>query len=209
MVIYGTLIAIVCIRNHFLDIVLITGFRNVLPDGREEPESIIRTVCRMSGHLYPFRIVRSTGIAGNKVKQYQRKTTAVIYLCGQHERNLLLCHFGIQMDNTLNILNGITISITVSLSAVAKGCCARPSKGNKTLICIPGIYHAIECGIGSIDLEVHKLCMPVINQLLLLLLNHTQISIALQNLICHPGLCLTENKCQFFGLAGLQFKSGM
>ena len=58
------------------------------------------------------------------IKTYQRKSATVVYLCRQHETNLVQCSLRIRMNDTLNILNGISVTISVTLTAVDEGCCS-------------------------------------------------------------------------------------
>ncbi len=52
------------------------------------------------------------------IELYKRKSAAVVNLSGKHEANLLGSHFGIKMNDSLNILNGIAVAIAVSEAAV-------------------------------------------------------------------------------------------
>ena len=46
------------------------------------------------------------------------ETAAVAYLSREHEADFVGSHFGIEVDDTLNILNRITVAVAVSESAV-------------------------------------------------------------------------------------------
>ena len=66
------------------------------------------------------------------------------------------------MDDTLDILNGITVAVTVSFATVLEGSCSGPGKGNETLVSVPCVNHAVEGSTWSVNLEVSKLCVPIL-----------------------------------------------
>ena len=200
MVVYRTLF-FVCIRNHFIDKILVAGLCHILPNGREQPKCIVGTVCRMSRLTHIRFIVRRILMSGIVIVFYQRQTTAMVYLCRKHKTNLCKRHLRIQMDNTLNILHGIAVAVAVALSAVDKGSCTGPCKGNKALVSIPCIYHAVERRIRRIDLKIGKLCMPVILQLRKLLLHGACCFITGKNCLCRFCIRLPQYKDKLLTLS--------
>ena len=50
------------------------------------------------------------------------------------------------MNDSLNILHRIPVSVSVTKSAVSKGCCTGPDEGHIAVIGIPGINHPVEPG---------------------------------------------------------------
>ena len=97
------------------------------------------------GRILMSRIVR---------KLHKGKTAAVVHLRGEHETNLFSRHLGRQMNHTLNILHGVTVSISVAKPTVDKGCRARPDKGHKAVVGIPCIDHGIEGRVWCLYLKV-------------------------------------------------------
>ena len=88
------------------------------------------------------------------------------------------------MDDTLDILNGISVAVAVSESAVDKRSSSRPDESDEALISVPYIYHVVELIVRCADLEVIELAVPVVNKLLelcvdlacLLILSHDSLS---------------------------------
>src|SRR5699024_1567107 len=109
--------------NDFIKKCCIPGFRNVFVNCGEQPEGIIRTVGGMTCFLYIGGIIRCILMPGVMGKFYKRKTTAVVYLCREHEPDLFTSHFRCKMDNSLDVLYGITVTVAVSKSTVNKGGC--------------------------------------------------------------------------------------
>ena len=56
------------------------------------------------------------------IETNQWKSTTIVYLRRQHETDLVQCSLRICMNDTLNILNRISVSISVTLTTVDKGC---------------------------------------------------------------------------------------
>ena len=54
------------------------------------------------------------------IESYEGESAAVAYLSGEHETDFFGSHFGVKMYDTLNILNSITITVTVTQTAVNK-----------------------------------------------------------------------------------------
>ena len=140
----------------------ISCFGNVLINCREEPQCIISSVCRMSCCSDIGFIIRRILMSGIVIKLNKRKSATVINLCRKHKSYLFKSHFRRKMNYTLYILNSISVSVSVSKSAIRERCCSRPDKGHKALICIPGIDHSIESFTWSLNLKMIKLAMPVI-----------------------------------------------
>ncbi len=113
------------------------------------------------------------------------------------------------MDNALDILHSIAVAVAVALPAVGERSRPRPGEGDKALVSIPGIYHAVKCRVRRINLEICKLSVPVINQLLLLPLHNAKILIALHNPFCCGRSILTQNKCDLLRFSRRKSQRGM
>ena len=107
-------------RNHFIDKCQISGLRNIFIYRWKQPQSIIRTICRMPGFLYIGSIIRRILMSGIVCKFDKRKSSSVIHLCRKHKPDLFECHLRCKMNHTLNILHGIAVSVTVSQTTVEK-----------------------------------------------------------------------------------------
>ena len=59
----------------------ISGFGDVFIDRREQPECIVRAVCRVSGLLYIGCIVRGILMSGIMGELHERKSASVVHLC--------------------------------------------------------------------------------------------------------------------------------
>ena len=120
-------------------------------------------------------------------------------------KNDIMSKLGVRskIGPSLNVLYGVTITVTVTLSTVTEGCRSGPGKGDEALICVPGIDHAVECRIRGVHLEVHELAVPIGDELLLFLLHNGEVLVCGEDLVCHPRLCLTEQERNFLRLAGL------
>ena len=88
MLIYRTLSAI-CEQDYFIDKVCISGLCNILINRWEQPQCIICTICRMSGCAYIRLIIRCILMPCIVIKLYKWKSAAIVYLCRQHETDLI------------------------------------------------------------------------------------------------------------------------
>ena len=198
------ILAAVCIDDHFIVECLVAGFAHILADGREQPQRIVCTVGRVTGLLDIFRIVRSVFMAGIVVELDQRQTAAVVYLCRQHKADLFCGKLRIQVNDALDILYRIPIAVAVAQTAVYKGCCTGPDKGNETLISVPYVDHVVEGLRRCVYLEVVQLAVPVSLQCLDFFVYLAGSLIGCQDLVCLGVVLLTQYEDQFLGLARLE-----
>ena len=115
----------------------------------------------MAGFLYIRSIIRSIFFSRCVSKLDKRESATVIYLRRQHETNLFQCHFRCQMDDSLNILYSISVSVSISESTVNEGSCTGPDESHKTIVCVPGIDHSVKFRTWSADFKIIKLTVPV------------------------------------------------
>jgi len=121
MLIHRTLSAI-CEQDYFIDKVCISRLRNILINCWEQPQCIICTISRMSGCTYIRLIIWCILMTCIVIKLYKWKSTTIVYLCRQHETDLVQRHLWCQMDYALNILYRITVSVSISKSTVGERC---------------------------------------------------------------------------------------
>ena len=63
-------------------------------------------------------------MAGVVVELNKRKSAAVAYLSGKHEADLIGSHLRVKVDDTLDVLNGVTVAVAVAEAAVDEGSCS-------------------------------------------------------------------------------------
>ena len=108
------------------------------------------------------------------------------------------------MDDTLNILNGIPIAISIPQTAVNKGSGTRPDKGDETLVGIPYIDHVIE-GIGrSLYLEVFQLAVPELLEFLYFCIDLSSWFIRSEQLCGFLIVLLSHEEDEFLGFTRLK-----
>src|SRR5699024_8685838 len=121
MFVYGTFI-LVCERNDLIQKCRITGFGNIFVYSWEEPESIVCPIGRMSGCLYVGSIIRRIFMSLFVMEFYKWKSAAVTDLSRKHKTDFVTGHFRIQMNDSLDILDGVPVTISVSKSAIYERC---------------------------------------------------------------------------------------
>ena len=218
--VYGTLevvvnsaLAAVGVEDHLVKECLVSALADVLDDSGEEPQSIVCTIGGMTRLLCVQGVL--VVLVGMRlmtrivVELYKGKTCAVVDLCGEHKAYLVRCPFGIEVDDALYILNGVTVAVTVSQTAVYKGSCSRPDECDKALICVPHIDHIVEGIGGSADGEAVKDVMPVGDELRYLLVGSSAVLVAGDDLICLYIVLLTQSKGQHLRFTGSQFYLGL
>ena len=203
VVINGTLVA-VRVRDDLVDECGVARLTQILLDGREEPQSIVCTICGMAGCGHIGSIVRCILMSCIMVELNERKSAAVVNLCGKHEADLLTRSGRIQMDHALDILNGVTIAITITKSAVDEGSRAGPDECHEALISVPCIDHRVEVLIRCLNLEVLQFGIPVLLELAKFLFCLRRICITLQQLLRLFVVILAEQEYDLLRLAGLQ-----
>ena len=159
VVIYRPL-SLICVGNRFVEKRSIPAFCNILVDSREKPERVVRPVSRMSGLLHVGSVVRRVLMPRVMRIFHKRKPRAVIYLGGQHEPYLPLCHIRVEMDHALYVLYRIAVSVPVPQAAVDKGSRPRPQECHKAVVGIPCIDHRIEFPARGLHPETGKLFLP-------------------------------------------------
>ena len=121
-VIVNCILTAVSVNDNFIEEALVSAFAEVLGNSREQPESVVSTVGRMSCFLCVNAVrvvlVRAGLVACIVVELNKRESAAVVYLSGEHEADLLCCHFRIEVDDTLYILYCVTVAVAVSQAAV-------------------------------------------------------------------------------------------
>ena len=127
-VVVNGILAAVCINDDFVEERLVSALTDVFEHRREQPQSVIgsvrRVTCLLSILAVRVVLIRAVLKACFVVELNERKSAAVVHLCRQHESYLLCCKLGVDMDNTLYILNGITVAVAVAQTAVDERCCS-------------------------------------------------------------------------------------
>jgi len=65
------------------------------------------------------------------------------------------------VDDTLNILHCVAVTVTVTLAAVDKGRGTRPVERDKALIRVPRVYHVVEIFIWGVNFKVSQFSVPI------------------------------------------------
>ena len=203
MVINGIFSA-VCIDNHFIIECSVSAFTDILRNRWEQPQGIVCPIGRVSGFLDIFRIIRCIFMTSIVIELDQRQTTAIVYLCRQHKPNLFCCKFWVEVNNPLNILYGIPITIAVPQTAINERGCSRPDKGDETLISVPNVNHIIK-GFGwRFYREMIQLFMPELLKGCNFFIHFSSGFIGMQDFICFCTGLATQYENQFLGFARLQ-----
>ena len=199
-------LSLVRVRNHLIEEGCISGLSDVFVYRREKPERVICSVGRMSCLLYIGSIVRCILMSRIVCELNKRKSAAVVYLGGEHETDLLHSHFRSEMDDTLNILYGVAVSVTVPESAVNEGSCPGPGESHKAVVCVPCIDHGVEFRARSLHVKMCKFSVPVVDELrkLLFYLLLRISLVASHNLSCLLVTLHSEDEGKILTLAGLK-----
>ncbi len=91
----------------------------------------------------------------------KRKSAAVVYLGRQHETYFVTGHFRVQMNDSLDILDCVTVAVSVSQSAVDERGGPGPDEGYEAVVGIPGVDHRVEGRTRGLYLEVIQSFVPV------------------------------------------------
>ena len=143
-------------RYYFIEEVRISAFRNIFIYRRKQPQSIICTVSRMPGFSDITVIFRGIFMTRIMRKLHQRQTASVMHLCRQHKLQPVFGKRRIKVNDALNILHGVTVSVAVAQSAVDKGCRTGPDHGHIAVIGIPDVDHGIEFFGRRFDFQCRK-----------------------------------------------------
>ena len=113
--------------------------------------------------------------------------------------------FGVQVNNTLNVLHGVAVAVTVALSAIAEARRARPYERDEALERVPCVDHRVEALVGSVDAEVVQLGMPVGHKRVKLTLDSLgRLGITGDYALSLCGGLLSEQECHVSDLARLK-----
>ena len=157
-------------RNYLVNKTEIAGLGNILVDRGEEPERVVRPVGRMSRLLDIRGVVRSIFMTCVVSEFHERKAAAVVHLRREHKADLFHRHFRRQVYDSLDILHGVPVAVSVPQATVDKGRRSRPDKGHKAVVSVPGIDHRIEFRTGRRDLKVGEVPVPEAEKLFHVLL---------------------------------------
>ena len=116
------ILAAVCVYDNLIEERLVSALADILINCWEEPESVVCSIAWVACFLSVDRVlvvlVRASFVACLVVELNKWKSAAVIYLCRDHKSDLFSSKLRIDMDNTLDILNCISIAIAVSQTAI-------------------------------------------------------------------------------------------
>ena len=209
VVVNRALFAVVSVEDFLIEERDIAAFADVLVDSGEQPERVVCAVGGVSRLLCIYGVlvvfVGVIFLARLVVVLNERQTCAVCNLSGKHKNNLLLCHFGSKVNNALNVLNSVAVAEAVSQTAVLERSRSRPGKRDEAVISVPCVYHIVEVLVGSVDLKVVQLAVPVVLKLGKLRINGSGILI-----LCDDsadflrGFLTAENVGQLLCFAGLK-----
>ena len=141
-------------RDHLVKERDISGLGDIFVDCGKQPERVIRAIGRMPGRTDIAVVLRCILMSRIVAELDQRKSAAVMYLGGKHEPDLVGCLFRGQMNDTLNILYRVAVTVAVPEAAVEEGGCPGPGKCHKAVICIPCVDHGVKFRTGRLYLKV-------------------------------------------------------
>ena len=204
MVVNRALFAAVRVEYLFIKECAVAALGDILVNRREQPKSVVRAVAGVTRFLYIFGVVGGVFLTRLVSIFYKRQTRAVRNLCGEHELYLLFRHLGSKVDNTLDILDRITVAESVSQTAVLEGSGSRPDKGYEAVVCVPCVHHVVEVCVGGVYLEVVQLAVPVFLKLRKLLFNHARFIVFRYYLLGNIFGLLTEKVGELLCFPGLK-----
>ena len=167
-------------RNYFIQKRRVAGFTDIFPDRREQPERVVGAVRVV---LIPL-LAGQLDMPGAVIVRDQRKTGTAAYLAGNHQADFTERHLRREMQDTLNILHRVAVAVAVPQAAVDKRSRARPDEGNKALVSVPRIDHAVEIFIRRIDPQVVEFPAPICFQFVPVLLHAPQAAIGVRDSLC-------------------------
>ena len=198
------------VGNDLIEEVLVAGFGDVLVHRGEEPQGVVGAVMGMAGGTDVALVLGGVLVACVVVELHQGQAAAVMHLGAQHEHQALLGHFGIQVDDALDVLHGIAVAQAVALAAVHQGRRAAPHEGDEALEGVPGVDHGVEAGIGGVDSQSGELAVPVFLQLGQLGVDHVLgVGIAIDDGPGEGGGLLHQQEGDGLALAGLERQLGV
>ena len=172
VVVNGALLHVVRVEDFFIEESDVAAFGDVLIYGREQPQRVVCAVRGVTGLLNVRGVVRRILMARIMRILYKRKACAVRYLRGEHEPDLVRCHLGSEVNDSLDILYGIAVTEAVPESAVLEGCGSGPGKCDEAVVSVPDVHHVVERLVRRMYLQVIEFCVPVCLQLFDFLLDY-------------------------------------
>ena len=115
----------------------------------------------MPGFFAVGSIVRCVFMSRIMCELYERKPAALLYLRREHKTDFFFCHFWCKMDDALNILYSIAVSVSIAQPAVDEGSGAGPDKCHKAVIGIPCSQHGVEFLAWRSHPQMIQLFIPV------------------------------------------------
>lgn len=198
------------VGNDLVHEVDVAGLGNVLIHGGEEPQGVVGTVAGVRGGADVAFVLGRILVAGIVGELHQGQAAAVMHLGRQHMHQATLGHFGIQMDDALDVLHGVAIAQTIALAAVDQGRGTAPHEGDEALEGVPGVDHGVEVAIGGVHLQGAQLAVPVGDQLLQLGIHlGLHVSIGIQQRTGSGGTLHAQHEGDGLGLARLQLQHGV
>ena len=192
-------------RDHLIEERDISGLGDILVDRGEEPERVIRAVGRVPGRTDIAVVLRCILMSRIVVELDQRKSAAVMDLSRKHEPDLVSCFFRRQMNDSLDILYRIAVTVAVPKTAVEEGGCSGPCKCHKAVICVPCVDHGVELRTGCFDLKVREPLTPhALQHFDFLLTDFFRRSVVLHDLPALLIILLSEDECNRSALPGLK-----
>ena len=192
-------------RDHLIEERDISGLGDILVDRGEEPERVIRAVGRVPGRTDIAVVLRCILMSRIVVELDQRKSAAVMDLSRKHEPDLVSCFFRRQMNDALDILYRIAVTVAVPKTAVEEGGCSGPCKCHKAVICVPCVDHGVELRTGCFDLKVREPLTPhALQHFDFLLTDFFRRSVVLHDLPALLIILLSEDECNRSALPGLK-----
>lgn len=189
---------LVSIRNYFIKECGVSCFSNIFVNSWEQPQSIISTVSRVTSFANIRCVIWSIFVTSVVSELNQWKSATVINLSRKHKADFFYSHFWSKVNYTLNVLNSVAVTVTIAKSTVNIRSCTAPCKSHETVVSVPCINHCVKFFARSLNLEVFKTTMPLINQSLIFLCTScTQIRISSQKLFYSAVLLHCKNKCNF------------
>ena len=188
--------------NHLVKEGDVSRFRDVFVDSREKPERVVGPVSGVACLANVRSVVGSVLVARVVGELDKRKSSAVVNLRRKHKANFFGGHLRLKVNDALNVLNSVAVSVSVPQAAVNVRGSARPSESHETVVSVPGVDHRVEVLVGSLDLEMLKTAVPLFDERLVLLgASRRQVSVARKNFFDRVVLLHRKDKGDFLCLS--------
>ena len=135
----------------------------------EQPQGVVRPIGGVAGLPDIGRVLRGVLVAGAVGELHQRQAAPVVHLGGEHEAQLLRRPLRLQVDDPLDVLHRVPVTVAVAQAAVDEGGRSGPGEGNKAVVGVPGVDHGVKFRTGGLHPEAGQLPVPVPDQLVQLL----------------------------------------